>query len=451
MSSTLLRDEDRNPAGFVGIARDIGKQKAAEEQLQRQADLLSGINRLLREGLTCETDGELARTCLAVAEELTGSKFGWVGELNEEGRFDAIALSDPGWHACKMPRTDSVRLLKSMEIRGIWAGTFETGRSVIVNDPASHPRRVGIPEGHPAITCFLGVPLKQGEKTIGMIGLGNKECGYDGADQESVEALSVAFVDALNRKRAEEKLRETTVELARSNKELEEYAYVASHDLQEPLRGVMSYLQLLERRYGSKLDADAKRFVTRPVAAAKRMQALINDLLEYSRVGTDARPFGRTDCAAVLDRALANLRVAVQESNATVTHGRMPTVMADATQLTQLFQNLIANAIKFKSEEPPQIQICARHVQESALHLLETGVEMRWRFSVQDNGIGLDLQHAERIFVIFQRLHARDEYSGTGIGLAMCKKIVERHGGRIWVESQPGQGATFHFTIPDRL
>lgn len=232
------------------------------------------------------------------------------------------------------------------------------------------------------------------------------------------------------------RVRERTAELARSNAELEQFAYIASHDLQEPLRMISSYVQLLERRYGGRLDRDADEFIAFASEGALRMQRMINDLLAYSRVGTRGKSFEQVDLEAVLAQALDNLHLAVKERNATVTHDRLPMAYGDSGQLTQVFQNLIDNAIKFRSEEPPVVHISAKLV----------GGECVCR--IKDNGIGIAPEFVNRLFVLFQRLHTRRDYPGTGLGLAICKRIVQRHGGKIWVESKPGEGATFYFTIP---
>jgi PAS domain S-box-containing protein len=254
--------------------------------------------------------------------------------------------------------------------------------------------------------------------------------------------------DITARKQAEEALDVKARELARSNKDLEEFAYVASHDLQEPLRMIASYTQLLERRYKDKLDQDAHEFIAYAVDGANRMQVLINDLLAYSRVGTRGKPFAVTDCEEILARTLANLKVLIEETGAGVTHSSLPRVLGDTTQLTQLFQNLINNAIKFRrTDEPPHIHLSAT-LEKATVSQGEPASLPYWHFAVSDNGIGIEPKFFDRIFIIFQRLHTRDQYPGTGIGLSVCKKIVERHGGRIWVESEVGKGTIFHFTMP---
>jgi chemotaxis family two-component system sensor kinase Cph1 len=242
-------------------------------------------------------------------------------------------------------------------------------------------------------------------------------------------------LDVTKERDALARLQAATTELARSNKELEQFAYVASHDLQEPLRMVSSYTQLLAQRYEGQLDEKAKKYIAYAVDGSVRMQRLINDLLTYSRISTRGQSPQPVDAHAVLGEALRNLYAAIEESGGIVTNDDLPTVRVDASQLLQVFQNLIANAVKFRGETPPHIHISAQ----------EQGGE--WLFSVRDNGIGIDPQFADRLFVIFRRLHTREEYPGTGIGLAVCKRIVERHGGRIWFESEPGKGATFFFTI----
>jgi PAS domain S-box-containing protein len=258
----------------------------------------------------------------------------------------------------------------------------------------------------------------------------------DRLSDPAINGIVLTFRDISWRKRAEEALALRAQELKRSNEDLQQFAYVASHDLQEPLRMITGYTSLLARRYYGKLDKDADEFIRYAVDGAKRMQGLIQDLLSYSRVGTQGKTFELIDCEEVLAQTLASLQLAIEESGATVTHEPLPTVVADEMQLGQLFQNLIGNAIKYRNSRPPQVHVsCTRRPSE-------------WVFAVKDNGIGIDPRYAARIFVIFQRLHTREEYPGTGIGLAVCKKIVERHGGNIWMESQPGNGATFYFTLP---
>jgi PAS domain S-box-containing protein len=243
-------------------------------------------------------------------------------------------------------------------------------------------------------------------------------------------------LEIAERSRAESILAQQSAELARSNSDLEQFAYIASHDLQEPLRMVGSYVQLLERNYKNLLDAKGAEYIAYAVDGAKRMQLLINDLLAYSRVGTQRNEFVLTDCAGVVGLTIKNLQKAIRESGANITCDPLPTVLADKMQLLQLFQNLLGNAIKFRAEQPPKIHITAKDTDSF------------WQFAVKDNGIGIEPRHFERIFLIFQRLHSRRQYPGTGMGLAICKKIVDRHGGTIWPVSEPGMGTTFFFTLP---
>jgi signal transduction histidine kinase len=251
-----------------------------------------------------------------------------------------------------------------------------------------------------------------------------------------VISFVVAYIDISHQKKITRQLEEYARNLERSNRELEQFAYVASHDLQEPLRMVTSYVQLIEKRYKGKLDENADLYIYYAVDGATRMQALINDLLAFSRVATKGKPLERTDSQKVINDVLKSLKTAIEEKHAKITIGPMPEVMADPIQLGQVFQNLISNAIKFNKGDDVSVSVSAE--PEGPM----------WRFTVSDNGIGIEPQYFDRIFIIFQRLHGKDEYPGTGIGLAIAKKIVERHGGEIRVESKPGEGSTFSFTIP---
>lgn len=258
---------------------------------------------------------------------------------------------------------------------------------------------------------------------------------YDRRSEALAVLIAAQVAGAVANAQSIEALLATQAELARSNAELEQFAYVASHDLQEPLRMVASYVGLLERRYRGKLDSDADDFIEFAVDGARRMQALLNGLLDLSRVGTRGRDPESTESESVLRDALINLEQAIAEAGAEVTHDPLPTVLGDRVQLTQLFQNLVSNAVKFNTTGRPQVSVTARRAGAM------------WEFAVADNGIGIDPGHFDRIFQVFQRLHTRDAFEGTGIGLSVCRKIVERHGGAIWPESVKGQGTTFRFTL----
>jgi PAS domain S-box-containing protein len=257
---------------------------------------------------------------------------------------------------------------------------------------------------------------------------------------ESAEGILVttAIRDITERRKSEERLGTTVRELKRSNEELQQFAYVSSHDLQEPLRMVSSYTQLLAKRYQGRLDSDAHEFIAFAVDGCNRMQGLIQDLLAYSRAGTNGKELSEVSSEDALQEALTNLRMTIKQSGSIVTHDSMPAVTTDESQLRQVFQNLVGNAIKYRGAETPRVHVSATRNGEN-----------EWTFSVRDNGMGIDPQYFERIFILFQRLHGRDEFEGTGIGLAICKKILERLGGRIWVESQPEKGSTFYFALPE--
>lgn len=262
------------------------------------------------------------------------------------------------------------------------------------------------------------------------------EASISQLQREEGDIFTAVLRDVSERRRAEEALAANARELERSNAELEQFAYVASHDLQEPLRMVTSYTQLLARRYRGKLDDDADDFIGYIVEGVERMQALISDLLAYSRVGNRVFESRPVDMKQVFDQVLGVLGESIRDAQAEVTHTSLPVVMGDATQLSQLLQNLISNALKFRGDTPAKVHIGAEP---------KDGM---WEISVRDNGIGIDPRFQERIFIIFQRLHSRTEYPGTGIGLSICRKIVERHGGEMSVDSTPGEGATFSFTLP---
>jgi PAS domain S-box-containing protein len=262
------------------------------------------------------------------------------------------------------------------------------------------------------------------------------EISLSSIETEDGLLATAAIRDITDRKNAERDLARHAAELQRSNVELSQYAYVASHDLQEPLRMVVTYTDRLTEHLDGRLDERSEAWANYVVEGASRMQSLIEGLLEFSRVRPEEAEFTDVDCEVVLRRTLANLQAAVQESAATVTHDPLPTISADPLQLLQLFQNLIGNALKFRGDDAPVIHIgCAPD-------------SVGWHFTVSDNGIGIDAADADRIFVLFQRLHSKDEYSGAGIGLALCKKIVDAHGGRMWVDSERGAGATFHWRLP---
>jgi PAS domain S-box-containing protein len=393
LSITALRDSSNNITGFLGIGNNITERKQAEIQLRQQEAFLQSIY-----------DGtEQAVFVIDVASdrELRYASFNPVSE-----RYAGVTNAQI--HG-KTPEEAFGAALGSA-VRQNYEHCLQTGSSLTYEEQLDF-------EAHNIWTLTTLVPLRN--------------------QQGQFYRIIGTATDISDRKTAELELQQQKQDLARSNDELQQFAYVASHDLQEPLRMITSYLELLERRYKGHLDAKADQFIAYAIDGAARMQTLINDLLGYSRVGSRGQSFTLVDCEAILQNVLRNLQVAIADSDALITHDPLPHVTADSTQLTQLLQNLIGNAIKFCREDPLKI------------HIGTTRINGQYLFAVRDNGIGIESQYTHRIFVIFQRLHSRTEYSGTGMGLAICKKIVERHGGTLWVESSPGEGSTFYFTLPD--
>ncbi len=383
-----LRDERGHMSGVIGVATDVTDRERAEEARARLVDIVEASD----DAIIGKALDSTIVTWNTGAERL-------YGYTAAEAVGRSVAMLVPP------DRPDELAELMGAVARGESITQYETER--VRKDGSRVPVSVTIS------------PIRD----------------RSGA----VTGASVIARDITARVRAEEALARSNAELERSNAELQQFAYVASHDLQEPLRTITSYLQLLKRRYaGRVLDEGADEYIAFAVDGAKRMQALIQAVLAYSRVGTHGKDFANLDARALVARALANLDARLAETGAQVAVDEdLPAVWGDDTQLGQIFQNLIGNALKFvRPGETPRVAVTAeRHGAE-------------WAFAVRDNGIGLPPEQAERIFGMFQRLHTRDEYEGTGIGLSVCKRIVERHGGRIWVESQPGQGATFLFTLP---
>ena len=485
-----ILDREGRVNGLFGITREITRRKYTESTLERQAEeLLRANSELEKRQLELDVLNEIAR---AINSSLDFEKIyrAFMNQATKLFPFDEAAiwiLSEDNKTLRRLGlsleegRTQEISTRHDTVVPGTVLHHVLTRKESVV-------RRDWSKEGRFPETPFLidkGIrsdvlmPLLFQEEVIGAFTLNSRTPDtYSEQDFPLLRQIAGRLAIALRNARIlddlEDKNRalvENSDELARSNAELEQFAYVASHDLQEPLRMVTSYMQLLEQRYKEKLDSDAKEFIAFAVDGAARMRTLISDLLVYSRVGTRAKEPQPVDSRAALEEALINLKVAIEESGAEVTHDGLPTVLADDTQLVQLFQNLVGNAVKFRAEEPPRVHLSARKRSGFRDSRFESeGAEEKrpekgpaakipifrsseqndgeWVFSVRDNGIGIDPQQSDRIFQVFQRLHGRDEHPGTGIGLAICRKIVERHEGRIWVDSKPGKGSTFYFTMP---
>lgn len=508
LSVTALYDTEGNINGFLGIGQDISDRKKAEKELRdlnaAMQNAVEGIAQLDIEGRYVKINRAYAHKCGYEPEEMLGMEWPITVHPDDVDRlilaYEEMLTSGKAEAEARGVRKDGslfykqVTMIKACDEQGIFNGhhcfmkdiTDRKLTETALQESESRYRQIVelAEEGiwvidNDAITTYVNHAMARmldyselemlGQQLFDFMDEQAKQSANDLMDRrkegiaerhefrlkskhgkdvwtymssspvmdEKGNLLSCCALvyNISDRKESEQQMLQLTEDLKRSNEELEQFAYVASHDLQEPLRAITSYTQLLAQRYQGNLDDKADKYINYVVDGAIRMQQLINDLLAYSRTGR-GQEFELTDCKGVVQQSLYNLQIAIAETKARVTCEEMPTIMVDEFQLVQLFQNLIGNAIKFCRENIPLVHIDA------------VKSKSEWLFSVRDNGIGIAPEYADRIFIIFQRLHSRREYSGTGIGLSMCKRIVERHGGRIWVESQEGEGATFYFTIP---
>jgi PAS domain S-box-containing protein len=466
LNASVYRDATGTIAGIFAAARDVTEHNASVRRLRVTSELLQLFQRVVSRQEYLDAVVKVIKTwsgceCVGIRIDDGAGHLSYEAQLGfDEGFLATERCLRLEGDDCVCTRTALGTAAESDRPCMTAAGSFRCNNTPEFEAHLDERRRESY-RGH----CFrrgfaslAAIPIRYRDRTRGLIHLADHRVGaVPPATVEFLEYIVPLIGEAVHRYDTEGELerhrahleelvelrtmelQHAAAELERSNRDLEQFASAVSHDLKEPLRAVAGYAALLQDKYGGRLDDKAASYLSGAVAGAERMQRLIDDLLSYSRVGSRGGEFKATDAEAALTAAVANLRVVIEETGAVVEHDSLPTVRSDASQLVQLFQNLIANAVKFRGAKAPRIGIEATR---------EAG---QWRFSVRDNGIGIAPQFRERIFEIFQRLHPRNAYPGTGIGLAICKRIVERHGGRIWVESEPGRGATFFFTIPDAL
>jgi PAS domain S-box-containing protein len=460
-------DTGEGPCALATIT-DLTEAKSLEEERARDRALLEAIHLAQSQFILAEDPLGIFGEFLQSLISLTDSEYGFVDEMfyTTDGQpyLTARAITDISWseESRKMYDQFVSGTLNFTNLQSLFGAVMTSGNPVIANDPSSDPRRTGIPSGHPPLNAFLGLPLhSSSQEFVGVIGLANRPGGYTEEIITYLEPMVAACANLiaarkndLRRRQAEEELRlaneeledrveKRTAELSyanealeQSNIELEQFAYIASHDLQTPLRAIAGFAQYLQRDYEGRFDERADEFIRFIIGGAKQMQTLINDLLAYSRIESRSEPFETTDLGEVFDSVVAVFDSTIKEAGAEVTCDELPKVVGDKSQLVQLLQNLISNGLKYRGVEPPRI------------HVSGIRNENRWTISVRDNGIGIEAKDHARIFDIFRRLHTDEEYPGTGIGLAVCRRIIQRHGGKIWLESQSGKGTIFYFTIP---
>ena len=405
-------------SGAVATMVDIGERVRAPEALRRVSEARDRLSRMFSGGVGAEI---IYNEILDFLLEIFESEFGFVGYIDEQGNLVCPSMTRHVWDACQVP--DKAIVFP----RHTWGGLF--GRVLLEKRCLIKNELHTVPKGHLPLYRSIGAPLIYRGELIGSLHLANRAWDYDAIDAQVLQAIADQVAPLLAARRAEDELR-------RSNADLEHFASVTSHDLQEPLRTVASFAELLEARYGQLLDERGAQYLRAIRDGATRMQQLVRDMLSVGRPGSAKRAAGHTACSEIVDNIIADLHASVVECNARITRAELPDLPIERAQLTQLFKNLLSNALKFRGDQPPQIHLSAQRRGSD------------WLFSVSDNGIGIAPEHATKVFEMFQRVHDRTRYPGSGIGLAVAKRIVERHGGRLWFESEPGQGTTFFFSLP---